>query len=253
MADFNLNLELVRLNAYIEGVIGEYNRFLDNNNIDWTDDKNEYVAAKAELLNLKSFIYKLKTEEDVQNGNTRVNEIREKIKKAEKNEAQLLQNVGELEIFIGDAETQYLNYILNNRIDLRNKNNEYVAALYEIQDLKSNTYKITTEEEIQKISARITELKDKLLPDGKLDYYNTLEIEVMSEVAASIYATITRYMLKKKRQDDEQDPLNILRHMVFRLKNSLLERDYTMDELKLIKAKFEFAREYANEVIKQNE
>ena len=253
MADFNLNLELVRLNAYIEGVIGEYNRFLDNNNIDWTDDNNEYVAAKAELLNLKSFIYKLKTEEDVQNGKTRVNEIRDKIKKAEKNEAQLLQNVGELEIFIGGAETQYLNYIRNNRIDWRNKNNEYVAALYEIQDLKSNTYKITTEEEIQKISARITELKDKLNAENKMDYFNTLEVELMTESAASVIATISRYVIAKNIQYDDNHPLNILEIMLYKLKNSLICNNYTMDELKIIMAKIEFAKDYVDEVIRQNE
>ena len=90
-------------------------------------------------------------------------------------------------------------------------------------------------------------------PEKVLDYFNTLEIEVMTEVAASIYADITRYVLKNNLQKDEQNPLNVLRHMVFRLKDALIKRDYTMDELKQIKAKFEFAREYIDEVIKQNE
>lgn len=86
-----------------------------------------------------------------------------------------------------------------------------------------------------------------------MDYFITLEKEVMSEVAAEIYATITRYMIAKNIQDDEKHPLNILGHMIFQIKENLIGKEYTMEELKLIQAKFEFARDYANEVIKNNE
>lgn len=86
-----------------------------------------------------------------------------------------------------------------------------------------------------------------------MDYFITLEKEVMSEVAAEIYATITRYMIAKNIQDDEKHPLNILGHMIFKIKENLIGKEYTMEELKLIQAKFEFARDYANEVIKNNE
>lgn len=89
--------------------------------------------------------------------------------------------------------------------------------------------------------------------DQKMDYFITLEKEVMSEVAAEIYATITRYTIAKNIQDDEKHPLNILGHMVFQIKENLIGKEYTMEELKLIQAKFEFARDYANEVIKNNE
>ena len=86
-----------------------------------------------------------------------------------------------------------------------------------------------------------------------MDYFITLEKEVMSEVAAEIYGTITRYMIAKNIQDDDKHPLNILAHMVFQIKENLIGKEYTMDELKLIQAKFEFARDYANEVINNNE
>ena len=46
---------------------------------------------------------------------------------------------------------------------------------------------------------------------------------------------------RKNLQDDENDPLNILEKMIFKLKHSLICNDYTMDELKKLKAKFEFA------------
>ena len=87
----------------------------------------------------------------------------------------------------------------------------------------------------------------------QMDYFITLEKEVMSEVAAEIYGTITRYMIAKNIQDDDKHPLNILAHMVFQIKENLIGKEYTMDELKLIQAKFEFARDYANEVINNNE
>ena len=48
--------------------------------------------------------------------------------------------------------------------------------------------------------------------------------------------------------------MNILRHMIFKMKENLTgSKEYTMEELKLIQAKFEFARDYANEVIKNDE
>ena len=97
------------------------------------------------------------------------------------------------------------------------------------------------------------EAKLTVKEDQKMDYFITLEKEVMSEVAAEIYATITRYMIAKNIQDDEKHPLNILGHMIFQIKENLIGKEYTMEELKLIQAKFEFARDYANEVIKNNE
>ena len=86
-------------------------------------------------------------------------------------------------------------------------------------------------------------------PEKVMEHFNALEIKVIDEIADSIYGTVTKYVLKNDRQEDEQDPLNVLRHMIFKLKESLTERDYTMDELKQIKAKFEFAREYIDKVI----
>lgn len=87
----------------------------------------------------------------------------------------------------------------------------------------------------------------------KMDYFNTLEIEVMTEVAASVIAAITRYVIDKNIQNDEKHPLNILEGMLYDIKDSLIGKEYTMEELKLIQAKIEFARDYANEVINSNE
>lgn len=87
-----------------------------------------------------------------------------------------------------------------------------------------------------------------------MDYFVTLEKEVMSEVAASIEATIINYMVAHGiKGENTTHPIVILLHNVHRLKDSLIGNDYTMDELKLIQAKFEFARDYINEVDSANE
>lgn len=84
-----------------------------------------------------------------------------------------------------------------------------------------------------------------------MDYFVTLEKEVMSEVAASIEATIINYEIKHNI-DNDNNSIEILHKMVHTLKDSLIGKEYTMDELKLIQAKFEFARDYMNEVKKAN-
>lgn len=87
-----------------------------------------------------------------------------------------------------------------------------------------------------------------------MDYFITLEIELMSEDAASIMATISRYVIAKNMENDEKHPLNILEKMLFDIKDSMIgSKEYTMEELELIKAKFEFAREYADKVIEAAE
>ena len=113
----------------------------------------------------------------------------------------------------------------------------------------------TTDPKLTTILRLLDSMGAKLIikEDQKMDYFITLEKEVMSEVAAEIYATITRYTIAKNIQDDEKHPLNILGHMIFQIKENLIGKEYTMEELKLIQAKFEFARDYANEVIKNNE
>ena len=111
-----------------------------------------------------------------------------------------------------------------------------------------------TDPKLSTILKLLESMEAKLIikEEQQMDYFITLEIEVMTEVAASIEATISRYVIAKNIQDDENHPLNILESMVFDLKHSLVCKDYTMEELNLIKAKFEFARDYANEVIKNN-
>ena len=48
-----------------------------------------------------------------------------------------------------------------------------------------------------------------------MDYFITLEIELMNEDAASIMATISRYVIAKNMENDEKHPLNILEKMLF--------------------------------------
>ena len=113
-----------------------------------------------------------------------------------------------------------------------------------------------TDPKLSTILKLLESMEAKLIikEEQQMDYFITLEIEVMTEVAAEIHATITRYVIAKNIQEDEKHPLNILRHMIFKMKEDLTgSKEYTMEELKLIQAKFEFARDYANEVIKNDE
>ena len=113
-----------------------------------------------------------------------------------------------------------------------------------------------TDPKLSTILKLLESMEAKLIikEEQQMDYFITLEIEVMTEVAAEIHATITRYVIAKNIQEDEKHPLNILRHMIFKMKENLTgSKEYTMEELKLIQAKFEFARDYANEVIKNDE
>ena len=112
----------------------------------------------------------------------------------------------------------------------------------------------TTDPKLTTILRLLDSMEAKLTikEDQKMDYFITLEKEVMSEVAASIIATISRYVIDKKIQDDKH-PLNILEGMIYDMKDDLIGKEYTMEELNLIKAKLQFARDYANEVIKINE
>ena len=113
-----------------------------------------------------------------------------------------------------------------------------------------------TDPKLSTILKLLESMEAKLIikEEQQMDYFITLEIEVMTEVAAEIHATITRYVIAKNIQEDEKHPLNILRHMIFKMKENLIgSKEYTMEELKLIQAKFEFARDYANEVIKNDE
>lgn len=254
MAEFNLNLEQVNIREYINGVTGEYVRFMDRNNIDWTDESNEYVAAKAELLRIKDNICQMTTEEEIRKYNARVDEIRAKIKNAENNKNSLILTVGELEIYIDETEKLFVELLRSKNIKWTDTSNEYVIALEELYDIKNDTDKIDNIETANKVRARVEELREMAESQSKvMAYFNTLEIEVITDKADDIYASLAGYVLKNNRHKDEQDPVNILRRMVFGLKDSLTERKYTAEELKLIKAKLEFAQDFANEVIREKE
>ena len=84
---------------------------------------------------------------------------------------------------------------------------------------------------------------------GDTDYFVTLEKEIMNEYAASLEANIIKYEIKMGIEGNS-DPIEILHHMVHELKDSLIGNDYTIDELKLIQAKFEFVRFYISDVLR---
>lgn len=156
-------------------------------------------------------------------------------------------------------ENNEKNSFITSMVQLRNKRHitqQQLSAMSGVsQPVIARLEKGSSDPQLSTILKLLDCLEAKLIlkEDHQMDYFTTLKIEVMTEVAASIIATITRYVISKNIQDDEKHPLNILERMIYNIKDSLIGNDYTMEELKLIQAKFEFARDYANEVIKNNE
>lgn len=87
-----------------------------------------------------------------------------------------------------------------------------------------------------------------------MDYFITAKEEVLREVAASITAKIIRYMIDNNIKIDHKNPMSILLDAVDDLSDSLIENpDYKMEELEKVSAKFSFARDYIDEIIRKNE
>ena len=80
-------------------------------------------------------------------------------------------------------------------------------------------------------------------------YFLTLEKEVLREMTASIKASITHYLIKNEIAiDDVKERMRILLNKVNKMSNSLIEKDYTMEELEQIKIKLQFIKEFTDEV-----
>ena len=75
----------------------------------------------------------------------------------------------------------------------------------------------------------------------------------MREVNSSLLATLTKYLNTKKISIESNHPLRILKRMIVDLNDSLITQNYAMNELELIQEKFNFARDYIKEVIKNDE
>ena len=62
-----------------------------------------------------------------------------------------------------------------------------------------------TDPKLSTILKLLESMEAKLIikEEQQMDYFITLEIEVMTEVAAEIHATITRYVIAKNIQEDE--------------------------------------------------
>lgn len=152
------------------------------------------------------------------------------------------------------------NSFINSMVQLRNKKHitqQKLSAMSGVnQPVIARLEKGKSDPQLSTILKLLKCLEAELIikEEHQMDYFITLEKEVMSEVAASIEATIINYMVKHNiNGETTSDPIVVLLHNVHRIKDSLIGKEYNMDELKLIQAKFEFARDYINEVINANE
>lgn len=86
-----------------------------------------------------------------------------------------------------------------------------------------------------------------------MDYFITAREEVLREVAASIIANLSRYMVFNNIESDHRNPISLLLDKIYEISDSIIsEPDHTMDDLEKISAKLSFAREYVDEVVSVN-
>lgn len=80
MGNFDAGLALCRARDRAEGAQADYLFYFKKNNIDWNDESNPYVQNFMELGNMKSRIYKCKTEDDFNAVFDRIAELRALVK-----------------------------------------------------------------------------------------------------------------------------------------------------------------------------
>ena len=86
-----------------------------------------------------------------------------------------------------------------------------------------------------------------------MDYFVTVREEVLREVASSVIAKITKYMIENNISTDHKNAISVMLDKVYDLSDSLIEHpDYGMDDLEKISAKLSFAKEYIDEMIECN-
>ena len=86
-----------------------------------------------------------------------------------------------------------------------------------------------------------------------MDYFVTVREEVLREVASSVIAKITKYMIENNISTDHKNPISVMLDKVYDLSDSLIEHpDYGMDDLEKISVKLSFAKEYIDEMIECN-
>ena len=86
-----------------------------------------------------------------------------------------------------------------------------------------------------------------------MNYFITSEKEVLREVASSIIAKITRYMIAHNIETDHKNPISIMLDQVDEISDSLIgNTNNTMEDLEKVNTKLIFARNYIDEVVKAN-
>lgn len=170
----------------------------------------------------------------------------------------LVEEIKQVKEYAQTVENEFYEYLIENDVHpVSEKENQFVKnfhELYEIGNTKADNCK--TEDDINNLTNRINELRKKTNYRGResLEHYNVIsKIEVMREVNSSLLATLTKYLNTKKISIESNHPLRILKRMIVDLNDSLITQNYAMNELELIQEKFNFARDYIKEVIKNDE
>lgn len=85
-----------------------------------------------------------------------------------------------------------------------------------------------------------------------MNYFITAKEEVLREVAASVSAQISKYMINNHIEIDHKNAMSVMLDQVDDLSDSLIERDNTMEDLEKVSSKLAFARDYINKMVQAN-
>lgn len=148
---------------------------------------------------------------------------------------------------------------IESMISIRHKKNLTQTDLSNISDVSqpviARLEKGKTDPQLSTIIKLLDSMGAELtVKEENMDYFVTVEKEVLREVSASIKAEIINYLIAHKISgDDYSNPIVTLRKLVSELGNSLMQNNMTMEDLKIISAKLDFAKDYINKVVESDE
>jgi hypothetical protein len=85
-----------------------------------------------------------------------------------------------------------------------------------------------------------------------MNYFITAKEEVLREVAASVSAKISNYMINNHIEIDHKNAISVMLDQVEDLSDSLIERDNSMEDLAKVSAKLAFAKDYIEKMVQAN-
>lgn len=148
---------------------------------------------------------------------------------------------------------------IESMISIRHKKNLTQTDLSNISDVSqpviARLEKGKTDPQLSTIIKLLDSMGAELtIKEENMDYFVTVEKEVLREVASSLIAILTKYVITHNIKSDSNNPIRILLDLIDELNDSIISNaEYTQEDLKKISAKLEFAKDYINKVVESDE